>query len=235
MTAHRRRGFTLIELLVVIAILAVLAGLLFPAINRGMETSRRTKCVSNLKQIYTAAQLYSAEHEGAVVPGYIKNEATNSTEHWNLHLLTFYNNSKENEPASRADFSCPEWKKVGDTYTNWNWGYGINETPLYEGPGSTSAQKQNTRITIKSDGSVTGNVVRSVNISHLSKRAYFMCANTWNITSVNAATDPAFDRHGKDQRNVMFFDGHAQTLPPYSVIASVADPAKFPGSPSSSQ
>jgi prepilin-type N-terminal cleavage/methylation domain-containing protein/prepilin-type processing-associated H-X9-DG protein len=64
-----RRGFTLIELLVVIAVIALLVSILLPSLVAARSLARSAVCMTNLRALQTANELYAQDHDGHYVPG----------------------------------------------------------------------------------------------------------------------------------------------------------------------
>ena len=116
-SGERKKFFTLIELLVVIAIIAILAGMLLPALKSALEKGRSISCMSNLKQFSTCEGMYQGTFSDYITPPFDNNRnyaphLYTSNYHWDYYFGRNYLNMKVTDdggPASNSwkAFQCP--------------------------------------------------------------------------------------------------------------------------------
>lgn len=105
---YRHGAFTLIELLVVIAVVGILAGFLLPALSGVKVQAHRTGCLSNMRQIGLAMQMYADDHEG-YLPTTTHGATTNVS--W-IYTLAPYVGAVDNIRICSADPKGPERREL---------------------------------------------------------------------------------------------------------------------------
>jgi prepilin-type N-terminal cleavage/methylation domain-containing protein/prepilin-type processing-associated H-X9-DG protein len=120
-----RRAFTVIELLVVMAVITLLAALLIPALNSAFERARRIQCLSNIRQVGLAFQIY-AQDTNDRLPDCTTNNPAFHGAYWPWDLHTNLVNELESYGAVRNILYCPSNPDMNDD-RHWNfWRYDPN-------------------------------------------------------------------------------------------------------------
>lgn len=128
--SRKTHSFTLVELLLVIAIIAILAGLLMPALGRARESAKSISCVNNEKQIGTAMAFYANDFNDYQIPGrFLYTPVTGGWGNWTNVLDRLYtHNSKLYHCPSEPNFAWDAVNNKDGANTNYGiaictWGY----------------------------------------------------------------------------------------------------------------
>lgn len=220
------KKFTLIELLITIAILAILAGLLLPALNSAREKGRSIACVNNMKQIGLLCHQYAIDNEDREIP--LVSGSSSSDSVWNFPGVYFHQTMKTDYRV----FFCPSMPSRDparfkiDTENNirstvqWYMEYGMNyrmnslsREAIQANP--STYDSRNPLVSSRKAGSVKTPSMRVRYIDAWNNNPFDRRSGCYYLDCYNYAASSAgrpANRHTA-KANVLFLDGHIGLSP----------------------
>ncbi len=205
--------FTLIELLIVVAIIAILAGMLLPALNQAREKARSISCASNMKQLGTVNQLYANTYDDYVLPRNMK-EGTSAIRWPRIVASKNYMGFKE---WATDKMVCPSWQykpagctadietvtKSDETFDKTLVRYGVNKNAGWgndnERPYKISQIKRQSAFIMFAEIASIG-------------QSYFTNGADWSTTKTEQVTWMAARTRHNGGANYCFVDGHVNYI-----------------------
>jgi prepilin-type N-terminal cleavage/methylation domain-containing protein/prepilin-type processing-associated H-X9-DG protein len=191
-----KRGFTLTELLMVVAVVATVVGILFPVFAQARESSRRTVCLSNLRQLALAHQMYVHDYD-EILPHWW-HLAAGRIVLWPEFLLPYYRDRRLLDQNFSSAVARAEGAWLAD-YAMVAWGAGGSGTaafPYFRWPGSYFYSE-----------SGVGRAMAVGDVRRPGETLQF----TDGVTSRQGSN--TLSRHANEVMNGAFLDGHAQRVP----------------------